>query len=119
MEPYVRHVAVEHQKASNVGWSEPRYEWQIDRKESLIGGSAEFRILNPEIASTCSRALKNVRIAMSPFDNGPAPRCQTRQNSSCVFRCCAARTKEQEKPDPLMVVTELPTRLFPCRENGP
>jgi hypothetical protein len=84
----------------------------------LIGGSAEFRILNPRSASTCSRALRNVRIAMSHFDNRPAPRCRTRQqNSSCVFRCCAVRTKEQEKSDPLMVVTELPTRLFPLQRK--
>jgi len=75
-------------------------------------------ILNPRSASTCSRALRNVKIAMSPFDDRPAPRCRTRQqNSSCVFRCCAARTKEQEKPNPLIVVTELPTRLFPLQRK--
>src|SRR5579859_874484 len=45
----LRHIAVEYQKACDVVWSEPAGKRQIDRREALIGCSAEFGVLNPQV----------------------------------------------------------------------
>src|SRR3984893_7092492 len=45
----LRHIAVEYQKACDVVWSEPAGKRQIDRREALIGRSAEFGVLNPQV----------------------------------------------------------------------
>src|SRR5467141_2711155 len=43
----LRHITVKYHKSRDVVWSEPAGKRQIDRREALIGCSAEFGILNP------------------------------------------------------------------------
>ena len=48
------HIAVEHEESGDVGWSESgsdfqTVEFEINRRIALIGCSAEFGILNPQI----------------------------------------------------------------------
>jgi len=50
----LRHIAVEHEEPGDVGWSEPSndflpVEFEINWRLALIGCSAKFGILNPQV----------------------------------------------------------------------
>ena len=86
----LRHIAVEHEESGDVGWSEPSndfltVEFQIDWRLALIGRSAEFGVLNPQVGldllqgaqegQNCDVALGDWRAILVP----PECRCGPRQ----------------------------------------
>src|SRR5260221_4188233 len=61
------HIAVEYQKASDVVWSEPAGKRQIDGREALIGCSAEFGVLNPQVGLDlfqCTEERQDCEVAL-------------------------------------------------------
>src|SRR5580704_5046404 len=86
----LRHIAVEYQEPRDVIWSEPSddflaVEFQIDWRLALIGRSAEFGVLNPQVGldllqgaqegQNCDVALGDWRAILVP----PECRCGPRQ----------------------------------------
>src|SRR6266436_4387858 len=87
----LRHIAVEYQKACDVVWSEPAGKRQIDWREALIGGSAEFGVLNPQVGldlfqgtqerEDCDVALRDWRAIFLPAKCRRGSRQQRRAHS--------------------------------------
>jgi hypothetical protein len=84
----LRHIAVEYQEPRDVIWSEPSddflaVEFQIDWRLALIGRSAEFGVLNPQVGldllqgaqegQNCDVALGDWRAILVPPNAAAVP----------------------------------------------
>src|ERR1700739_2649047 len=97
----LRHIAVKNQETRDVIWSEPgddflTVDFQIDRREALIGSSAKFGVLNPQVGldllqgaqerQDCDVALCDRRAILIPAKCRRSARQQSRAHG-CGPRC--------------------------------